>query len=65
MVTCSLSTQVSPYSAQIDFDMHEFNLFFFIHALGYHHVDNLVSNERRENALDAPRKKETHSKKQI
>ena len=38
------------YSAQIVFDMHEFKLFPFIHALRYHYV--LVSNERRENALD-------------
>ena len=39
------------YSAQIVFDMHEFNLFPFIHALRYHY-ECLVSNERRENALD-------------
>ena len=35
----SLNLAISPqhhYSAQIDFDMHEFKLFLFIHALRYH-----------------------------
>ena len=39
------------YSAQIVFDMHEFKLFPFIHALRYIIMCS-VSNERRENALD-------------
>ena len=44
-----ISTQ-HHYSAQIVFDMHEFKLFPFIHALRYHYVFGI--NERRENALD-------------
>ena len=43
-----ISTQ-HHYSAQIDFDMHEFKLFLFIYALRYHHV--FAINERRANTL--------------
>ena len=41
-----ISTQ-HHYSAQIDFDMHEFNLFFFIHALRYHHVFDIKWKKRK------------------
>ena len=38
------------YSAQIDFGMHEFELFLFSHALWYHHVFGIKWKKR--NALD-------------
>ena len=41
-----ISTQ-HHYSAEIDFDMHEFKLFFFIHALRYHHVFGIKWKKRK------------------
>ena len=41
-----ISTQ-HHYSAQIDFDMHEFKLFLFSHALRYHYVFGIKWKKRR------------------
>ena len=35
------------YSAQIDFDMHEFKSFLFSHALRYHHVFGIKGKKRK------------------
>ena len=41
-----ISTQ-HHYSAQIDFDMHEFKLFLFIQSLRYHHVFGIKWKKRK------------------
>ena len=46
-----ISTQ-HHYSAQVDFDMHECELFLFSHAFEYYHVFGIKWKKRKENALD-------------